>query len=169
MNAFLIEAIPASALGSFAIAFEILFAVVNCRVMFAGHVMNLLLLRSFEHLVHGVVLSGLGQMAEVAGMNDEVGRLRKRIDLVDCCLQRADHIGVGWFVETNVAVANLNETESRFGAGSAEGARTRDPAADGPDYTCSGPGHALQEAATVDAVVVMVVNNSFGQRLLLLG
>ena len=51
-------------------------------------------------------------MRQISGMNQEVRRLRQRIDLVDGNLQRSVHIGIGGLVESDVAVADLHELKS---------------------------------------------------------
>ena len=71
--------------------------------MFAGHEEHLLLTRAFQNLVHGVELGSLSQVAQIAGVNDEVGRDGKSVDLLDGCLQRAVHIRICRLVESNVA------------------------------------------------------------------
>jgi hypothetical protein len=59
-----------------------------------------------------------------------------------------------------MAVANLNEVQFAFSiAGLPERPRSGDPGADTPNYSGAGPGHALEQSATVDAVIVMVVKN----------
>ena len=101
-------------------------------------------------------------MADVARVDDEVGRLGKGIDLVDGGLKRRGNIRVGRFVESHVAVADLDESKFAFGAGGcilAERARTENSSGNGPDYAAAGPSHALQESAPGDTVIRRVVNN----------
>jgi hypothetical protein len=43
----------------------------------------------------------------------------------------------------------------------AESLRSQDTAANAPDNSSSGPCHTLQKAATVNAVLVVVVNDQF--------
>jgi hypothetical protein len=51
----------------------------------------------------------LGEVGDIASVNDE-GRLdRKRIDLVHRFLERAERIGVRRLVESDMAVADLQE------------------------------------------------------------
>ena len=100
-------------------------------------------------------------MAEVAGVDDEIGRDRKRVDLVDGRLECAVHIGIRRFIEADMAVADLNEGQITFGITHllAKGARSGNPAGNAPNHPRTGPGHALQKSATVYSVVVVVVND----------
>jgi hypothetical protein len=98
-------------------------------------------------------------------MDDEVGRLRQCVDLFDGCLESGADIRVGGLVEAHMAVADLDEAQfaRRRHRMLAEGLRRQHAAADGPDHACSGPGHALQEAAAINTVVVTIVNDFLGQ------
>jgi hypothetical protein len=62
-----------------------------------------------------------------------------------------------------VAIADLHEREVAFLGLTgilAENAGGQDPPTYSPNDSGADPGHALQEAATVDAVTVMIVSNS---------
>src|SRR6202040_3620242 len=103
----------------------------------------------------GVVeLGRLGEMRDIAGMNDECWLRRERADLLDGFLERADGIRIGGLVEADMAVADLQEREParrrslRF-ADDADGARY--PARHGPQHARSRPGHAFQDFAPADA------------------
>ncbi len=95
-------------------------------------------------------------------MNDEVGFLGQAVDLVDSRLQCGGDIGIRRLVEAHMAVADLDEVEFSLRGillVLAEGLRREDSAAHGPEDAGSRPGHALQKAAAVNAVVVVVVSN----------
>src|ERR1035438_8454880 len=97
-------------------------------------------------------------MTDVPGVQDESGRHWQRVDLVNRGLQRTNHVGVCGFVETHMAIADLNETEFSLectvthsgNASQAEG--TQHSAFDHAKNTRARPCHALQEAAAVDSV-----------------
>ena len=60
----------------------------------------------------GVVEFGrLGEMRDVAGMNDERWLHRQGLDFVDRFLERAEGVGIGRLVETDMAVADLQERQ----------------------------------------------------------
>src|ERR1019366_51775 len=50
-------------------------------------------------------------MTDISGVQDESRRHWQRVDLVNRGLQRTYHVGVCGFVETHMAIADLNETE----------------------------------------------------------
>jgi len=54
-------------------------------------------------------------VCQVAGVNQEVRRLRQIVDFVDGEPQGSVYVGVGRSVESNVAIADLDELKS-FGA-----------------------------------------------------
>src|SRR5579863_5712297 len=109
MDAFVILAEPTSSLRAFAITSEVFLAVVNRGVMLTGDIQDLLLLGRLEHLIQRVEFTGLGHMAEVAGVNDEFRRVRKRIDLLDRRLKGTRHVGIGGLGKPDVTVADLNK------------------------------------------------------------
>src|SRR5580692_9584323 len=94
VHALLIEAVPTVALRALAVAFQILLAVIHRRVMLAGHIENLTGLGGLQQLVHGVEFPGLGRVAEVASMNDELRRPRQGVDLIHGGLQRAGYVRI---------------------------------------------------------------------------
>jgi hypothetical protein len=75
-------------------------------------------------------LVGLGVMAKVAGMQNELGRSVEWVNFCDRALERADHIAIGGPAESDVTVADLNEAELSLSSGSrtAERLRARDAA-----------------------------------------
>src|ERR1017187_3318081 len=119
-----------------------------------------------EHLVQRGEFRGLGHVAEIARVDDELGRLGQRIDLVHGGLQRSHHVRIGRLVEPDMAVADLHESHLALGLARVcrfgECARAENADDDGPDYACSSPGHAFEESPAVDSVVVVVVKSEFG-------
>ena len=90
------------------------------------------------------------------------GVVRQRIDLVDGNLQGGGHIRVGRLVESNVAIADLDEAEIGAFDGFVaeilgEGLRDWNPAGHSPDESGAGPSHALEKSSTIHAVVVEVL------------
>src|SRR5207248_3222517 len=110
VNPFVPETIPAFTFGVLAIALQKIFGV-GQDIMLAGHIEDLARFGALEHLIDRVEFRGFGQVAEVAGVNDEVGRLRHRVDAVDGLLEGGGHIRVWRFVEPDVAVADLDKCE----------------------------------------------------------
>src|SRR5579872_6028953 len=161
VDALLIEAVPASAFRPFAVALQILLPVIVGGVVLAGYAEQLLLRGALQDLVHRVKFGCLRQMTEVAGMDDELGLDRKSVDLVDGRLERAVDIGIRRFVESDMAVADLNEGQFTFGISQLlpESLRRGNPAGKAPNHSSAGPGHALQKSSTVDPVVVVVMND----------
>ena len=91
------------------------------------------------------------------------GSCGQRVDLFDGGVQCARHVRVSGLVEAHVGVADLHEMEFALGGFGilAEGAGAQNAAADGPEDAGSGPSHAFEESAAVDAVVVVIVNDAF--------
>src|SRR5436305_8371951 len=104
-------------------------------------------------------------MAHVAGMQDESRCSRQRIDLFDGGFESADHVRVSSLIETHMAIADLDETELAFGLvganfrNPAEAVRLQHPAFNYAEGASTRPRHALQKTATINAVVVMVMQN----------
>src|ERR1700757_3210393 len=97
-------------------------------------------------------------MSKVAGVNQEISGSRG-VDLLQRSVQGCGHVGIGWLVESDVAVADLNEAEVRLAGGvtgSGEHARHGNAAGKTPDEPRACPCHALQKSAPVDAVVAGV-------------
>src|SRR5262249_51848816 len=86
--------------------------------------------------------------------------LLERVDLVDGRLEGPGDVLIRFLGEPDVAVADLDEREApsrrSFGP-STEGAGGEETSAHRPDEPRAGPGHALQEPATIDAVALAVV------------
>src|SRR5262245_43657638 len=99
-------------------------------------------------------------------MKDELRSGLQTTDLVDGCLQRGRHIRVGRFVKSDVTVTDLGESEpDAIGIGKRLSQEFCGwyASIDRPKESGTGPGHTFQEAPPVDAVVVVIVRNSFRQ------
>src|SRR6266481_696162 len=72
--------------------------------LLAGHVMDLLGLGFLKELLNGIELFGLGGVREIAGVDQELGRLRQGVDLIDSGLKSAAYVRICRLVETNVTV-----------------------------------------------------------------
>src|SRR3954447_21688117 len=79
--------------------------------MLAGHVVHVEA-RLRDDAVGIVEFGRLGEMRDIAGMNDERWLERQGLDLVDRFFERADGVGIGWLVESDMAVADLQEGQS---------------------------------------------------------
>src|SRR5207302_205130 len=66
---------------------------------------------ALEHLIRRIELRRLREMADVTGVNQEIGRCRHCGDALDGLPERADHVAVRGLVESDVAVADLHEAE----------------------------------------------------------
>src|SRR5713226_686584 len=82
----------------------------------------------------------------------------QRADAVNGLLECAGDVHVGDVLEADMAVADLNEAEvtTSGGAGLRQTTRRENASAQRPYDAGPGPGHALEEAAPVDAVSVVV-------------
>src|ERR1700690_3477737 len=114
MDTLLIEAVPASAFAALAVSFKILLSVVHCNIVLAGNIEDLFL-GTCEYCLRAVEFSRLCGMTDVTGVDDELGRMRKSVDLIDRSLKRTGDIGIGRLVETDVAVADLDEVQIALG------------------------------------------------------
>src|SRR6476661_3077562 len=106
--------------------------------------------------IRGFPLLGFGQVTYVSGMDYKRRFMIERVDLVHCCLQRAEHIVVGLFFEPDMAIADLHEMETRSRAGlrRLQCARSGDAAGESIEHACSSPCHALEKSAAVYSVFV---------------
>lgn len=163
VDAFMLEAVPAFALGSFAISLQILFAIIYAGVMLTRHIEDLLRVRALQKLLQRIKLFRLGRMGEIAGMDHEFRLFRQGIDLVHRGLKSAVHIRIGGFAKANVTIADLQEMQIVFTAlvmgFLAENPRGGNSSGNGPYDSCAGPGHALEKTPTVNSIFVVVVQN----------
>ena len=133
--------------------------------MLAWHEEGLLCFDALEHLIERVKFLGFGAVREVPGVNHELRRHRQGVDPVDGYLQRCSDVGVRRFVETHMTVADLHEVQPALWHLHflAECLRTEDAAADAPQHSRAGPGHAFQKSSAVDSVAIVVVHDFFCQ------
>src|SRR4029077_12427283 len=111
MHARHIDSIPPLALRIFSVAREISLSVVGIgNVVLARYVKHLLVGR-FDDLIGVVPLLFLGEVADVAGVDEEGGLRRHRLDLVDRLAERGARVGVWRQMKANMAVTNLNESK----------------------------------------------------------
>src|SRR5580704_17679676 len=172
MHALVVEAGPAGAFYTFSIALEILLAVVAEHVVLTRHKVDLFGGRSFQYLVQRIEFTRLRKLAQITGMNDEVRCVGHGVDLVDRRPQSRGEIRIGRLAKTDVAVADLDKAEVRAFAGIIAAAlgecpRYRDATAHGPDQPGARPSHALEESATIDAIVIEVLQLLIDKILLL--
>ena len=119
-----------------------------------------------QNLIHCVELLWLRQVADISRMQQELRRPRKPIDFVHCGFQRSRHVRVGRLVESHVAVADLHEAQ--FARSRSRSFQLRKPAqAVRLQYAAlhhakrarARPRHALQKAASIDTIVVVIVHD----------
>src|SRR5579872_4234360 len=164
MDSLVIKAIPTVTLGFFAVALKKILRV-GQHIMLPGHVENLIRPGALEHLVNRVKFRGLRQMAEVARVDDEIRRLRHGIDPCHRLLEGGRDILVGFPVEPDMAVADLDKGEiSRLPAGVrlgrlADDLRAEDSAAEAINNARPHPSHAFEESATVNAVLIVIIRD----------
>src|SRR5215831_19882719 len=116
MHAVGVEAIPARTFGATTVAVPVELHALVEDVMFARNVMHVE--PGLRDDAVGVVEFGrLGEMGDIAGMNDERWLHAKRPDLADRFLERAEGVGIGRLVEPDMTVADLQEGQpARFGS-----------------------------------------------------
>src|SRR5262249_13746842 len=106
MHAVSVEAIPARAFGAATVTVAVELHVFVENVMFTRNVMHVE--QSLRDDAVGIVEFGwLGEVGDIAGMNDEGWLHAKSLDLADRFLERAEGGGIGRLVEPDLAVADL--------------------------------------------------------------
>src|SRR4051794_37684527 len=103
-------------------------------------------------------------MRDVAGVDHEGWLRRHCLDLADCLFERAIDVGVRGLLEPHVAVADLQEGERACAlrhrlVHKPKGARYA--ASDCPEDAGPGPGHAFENFAAVNAIVIMPIGAHF--------
>src|SRR4051812_1120281 len=157
----MVEAVPAAAIRALAVALQIGRAVVGGDVVLAGNVEDAVRPKPSENLRGRVELLRLRELGDVAGVQNERGALRQRVDLRDRLLQGCGDVLVRLLAEADVAVAHLHEEDAlalrrREQIQAAERERLWYAAREPPDRRRARPGHAAKEPAPVDAVVAGV-------------
>src|SRR5262249_43381006 len=108
MHAVGVEAVPARAFGAATVAVAVELHALVEEVVLTRNVMHVE--PGLRDDAVGVVEFGwLGEMGDIAGMNDEGWLHAKRLDLADRFLERAEGVGIGGLVEPDMAVADLQE------------------------------------------------------------
>ena len=118
------------------------------------------LLDRLQDLGGGIELGRLREMRDVAGMDHHRRLFLQLGDAVKRRLQGGVRVGVGLLVEADMAVADLDEGEPvarRRSECLAQSQSARNPARDRPDDAGTGPSHAFEETAAVNAVFIVVV------------
>src|SRR5207248_723129 len=120
-----------------------------------------------QDLLDGVEFFRLRKVADVAGVQKKFRSDGEAIDLVHSGLQSPRDVRIGRFIKAHVAVADLGEAQfASYFLGhlprvqlrqAAHAVGAQHAAADHAKSAGAGPGHALQEAAPVDAVMIVVV------------
>jgi hypothetical protein len=111
VDALVVKTLPRFARGSLAEALKVHLASVGSGVVFAGDIEHLLLAQPFEDLIQGVEFGSLGLVGEVAGVENQLRLVDRRVDLADSDLQGAVYVGNSRPIEADVAVADLDESE----------------------------------------------------------
>ena len=163
VHALVVEAEPALASCVLAVALQVLPAVVGEHVVLARDVEDLAHLGPDQHLLKRVEFLGLREVREVARVDQEIRRDGQRLNPADGRLQGRDDVLVGVLRKPDVAVADLREDEVSGGEPTAareaeERQRRRlEHARRGhPGHASARPRHAVQKAASVDAVLVAI-------------
>src|SRR4029077_5888982 len=156
-----VEAVPADAFGAAAVALAVERHAFVEHVVLAGYVMHVKP-RLRDDAVGVVKFGRLREMGDIAGVNDEGWLDRKRIDLVQRFLERADSVRVRRLVESDMAVADLQKgqpTRFRCPCLADNAHRAGDAAGDSPQHAGTGPGHAFENLAAADAAIVAVIKS----------
>src|SRR5579859_3844685 len=165
VDSVLVEAVPARAFGVLGVALAEHFSVIVENVVLSWHKENLLV-GSLQNLVHGIELFGIGKMADVTGVQNELRRIGQGVDLVHGGLERADDVRIRRFVEAHVAIADLHKTQPSHFVGlhigthlGSERKGLQHSALNHAERTSAGPSHAFQKSAAVNSVMIVVVLN----------
>ena len=145
MHAALVEAVPRLAIAIVIEKPEIAGRAVIDRVVFARNRMHAIYTDFLQHLTCLAEFLGLRQMAHVAGVHDEGGRLGQRVDVGDRAPQAADDVGIGFLAKADVRIADLHESQcillgDCWGALARRAERAWHAAGNRPDDGGAGPG-----------------------------
>src|SRR5258706_695273 len=111
MDAAPIEAEPAAAFRAFAVAREKFLAVVADHVVLAGDVEYAANPGGFEQLIQRVEFSWFGKVRQIARVQNKIRAVGQGIDAGNGPFERAGDIRISRFVETDEAVADLEEAK----------------------------------------------------------
>ena len=130
--------------------------------MLARHIECVFHLRVLQNLLYVVELFRLREVRHVPRVQEKFRIAWQRVDLLNRCLQRSDYVRIHRFVEAHVAVADLHKAQFTLGRGRvqlaqpAQAERLHHAAIHHAECPRSSPRHALQKAAPIDAVSVVV-------------
>ena len=113
VRALVVKAVLALSFGIFAEAVQVLFAVVGEHVVLAGNVENPSRFGALEDLLGRVKFRRLGELRNIAGMQQEIRGRRRAVDAIDGDLECRGDVGIGFLAESDVGVADLDEAEIR--------------------------------------------------------
>src|SRR5262249_20367249 len=147
-----IETVPPQTPRPLAAAPQVLLVALAVEVVFAGNVPDGPGLHPLKDLGAVVEFTRLGEVGQVAGVENERGRFGQCVDLRHRLLARRRNILVRVARETEVAVTDLDEGECRLrtSGGLADRARSRDSATQAPDHAGTHPGHAPEHSPAVN-------------------
>src|SRR5215471_8981082 len=164
VHTLLVEAVPTGALTTLSVALQELLAVIVEHVVLARNIKYVFGCRAFQDLIDRIKLFWFREMADIAGMQHELGGCSQTVNFVHRRLQCPRDIRIGRFIESHVAVADLYEaqlTRSRCLV-SRLGHLTK---AIGLKYTAlhdaespsPRPCHAFQESPPVYSILVVIM------------
>jgi len=106
-------------------------------------------------------------MSEVTRVDDEIWRMRQGIYFGDSFLEGGGDIPIWFVVEPDMAVADLGKGKvgclpcGGWRSSLANDLRMENAAAHAINNARAHPGHALEESATINAIVIGIVRNWF--------
>src|SRR3954468_1906518 len=163
MHAAGVERVPAEPARAAAISLAIKLHLVVDDVVLARHVVHVELCLRNDLL--GIVEFGrLREMRDVAGVDHEGWLRRHCLDLADGLFERAIDVRVRGLVESHVAVADLQEGERTCALRHRlvdKPERARYAASDCPEDAGPRPGHAFENFAAVNAIVIRLIGAHF--------
>ena len=112
-----VEAVPAVPLRVLAVPVVEVLSVIDEHVMLARHEEPPAGIHLLQHLIEGIELVVLAQVAQVAGVDHQVRPGIGGVDLGDCRAESAEDILVRVLAEADVAIADLDEAQGRSGLG----------------------------------------------------
>src|SRR5208283_956869 len=163
MHVLLVKAVPAGSLRALPVPIQILLALIVKDVVLTRHKEDIFGAGCLEQLIYRVKLFGFREMADVASVQYESWWDWQGIDLVHRGLQCTHNVRIRCLVEPHVAITDLDEAKFSLGCmfpelGKAtQAVRTEHPAFDHAKGARPRPRHALQEAAAINSVMVVVV------------
>src|SRR6266446_3023085 len=126
--------------------------------MLTGNIIHLACLRALEHLRRGVELVRCRELCNITRVNQKCGLLFQGIDSVHGLLESLRHILIRLFVESYVAVADLDEAEhTLLLSARPETTGCKHSRVHSPDQPGAGPCHAFEKTATLDSVTLLLL------------